>query len=76
MMEAILILMVVLVNPALVVITHLANAKVIEFELTPLSHINIIIVVSVGPLPRGTYTLGNMRTFKGMNYWLVTLIVY
>jgi len=24
--------------------------------------------VSVGPLPRGTYTLGNMRTFKGMNY--------
>ena len=24
--------------------------------------------VSVGPLPQGTYTLGNMRTFKGMNY--------
>lgn len=24
--------------------------------------------VSVGPLPQGSYTLGNMRTFKGMNY--------
>jgi hypothetical protein len=24
--------------------------------------------VSVGPLPPGTYTLGNMQTFKGMNY--------
>lgn len=24
--------------------------------------------VSVGPLPQGTYTLGNMRTFKGMDY--------
>jgi len=24
--------------------------------------------VGVGPLPKGTYTLGNMQTFKGMNY--------
>lgn len=24
--------------------------------------------VSVGPLPQGTYTLGNMYTFKGMPY--------
>ena len=24
--------------------------------------------MSVGPLPKGGYTLGNMRTFKGMNY--------
>jgi hypothetical protein len=24
--------------------------------------------VSVGPVPQGTYTLGNMRTFKGMDY--------
>jgi hypothetical protein len=24
--------------------------------------------VSVGPLPQGTYTLGNMETFKGMPY--------
>jgi len=24
--------------------------------------------VSVGPLPQGTYSLGNMMTFKGMNY--------
>ena len=24
--------------------------------------------VNVGPLPKGGYTLGNMRTFKGMNY--------
>jgi len=24
--------------------------------------------VNVGPLPQGTYTLGNMRVFKGMNY--------
>ena len=24
--------------------------------------------VSVGPLPQGTYTLGNMMTFKGMSY--------
>jgi len=24
--------------------------------------------VGVGPLPQGTYTLGNMQTFKGMNY--------
>lgn len=26
-------------------------------------------LVNVGPLPRGTYTLGNMRDFKGMPYW-------
>ena len=25
--------------------------------------------VSVGPLPQGTYTLGNMMTFKRMPYW-------
>jgi len=25
----------------------------------------------VGPLPQGTYTLGNMQTFKGMNYCYV-----
>lgn len=25
-------------------------------------------MVSVGPLPKGTYTLGNMHTFKGMPY--------
>jgi hypothetical protein len=24
--------------------------------------------VSIGPLPQGTYTLGNMMTFKGMSY--------
>ena len=24
---------------------------------------------SVGPLPQGSYTLGNMFTFKGMPYW-------